>query len=60
MEVNSEFYRDFVNCVDEHSVSEGRIGLVVQTTARNKDEVRQWIGEYQIVFPDSFRLCRFL
>jgi len=48
----SRFSDHFVNCVDEHSVSEGRI--VVRTTARNKDEVRQWLGEFAAVAGVSY------
>jgi len=48
----SRFSDHFVNCVDEHSVSEGRI--VVRTTATIKDEVRQWLGEFAAVVVVSY------
>jgi len=48
----NNFSDRFTNCIDEQSSTEDRV--VVRTTTKNKDEVRQWFSEFACVAGVSY------
>ena len=45
-------FSTFSNCIDEQSSTEGHV--VVRTSVKDKDDVRQWLGEFAAVAGVSY------